>query len=183
MMAPAEKITPQAVRDNYEQLITQLRQTINGLRSPMLNYGLHAALEDLLDSMMDNPQFGSKFTMDVPASLARFDPNVEMHLFRIIQQACDNALQHAQAQHIRVYGKIEAGCINLTVEDDGIGFQLGTETDLAYVLSKKHFGLVSMLERGKLTGAEVQIISHPGAGTLIRVLWEPQKIEFTGEIV
>jgi PAS domain S-box-containing protein len=174
MIAPAEMLTPKVVRDNYEQLIEQLRQTINGLRSPMLNYGLYAALEDLFDRMMDNPQAEDLFTMEVPPSLARFDLNVELHLFRIIQQACDNALQHAQAHHIRVYGQLEKSRVNLTVEDDGIGFQLGTETDLVNVLAQKHFGLVSMLERGKLIGADVQIDSHPGAGTQVRVLWEAQ---------
>jgi PAS domain S-box-containing protein len=183
MIAPAETLTPQVVRDNYEQLIEQLRQTINGLRSPMLNYGLYAALEDLFDSMMDNPQAENIFTMEVPPSLARFDLNVELHLFRIIQQACDNAIQHAKARHIRVYGQVEINRVNLTVEDDGIGFRLGTETDLAHVLAQKHFGLVSMLERAKLIGAEVHIESHPGAGTQVRVLWEPQKTDISGEIL
>ena len=172
MIAPAESLTPKVVRDNYEQLIEHIRQTINGLRSPMLNYGLYAALEDLFDRMMENPQAEDVFTMEVPASLERFDLNVELHLFRIIQQACDNALQHAKARHIRVYGQVEKSRVNLTVEDDGIGFRLGTETDLAYVLAQKHFGLVSMLERGKLIGADVQIVTHPGAGTQVRVLWE-----------
>jgi PAS domain S-box-containing protein len=174
MIAPAERLTPQAVRGNYELLIEQLRQTINGLRSPMLNYGLFAALDDLLDSMMDNPLAKSEFSMEIPASLARFDLNIELHLFRIIQQACDNAIQHARAPHIRIHGNIDEGCVNLTVEDDGIGFQLGTETDLAHILAQKHFGLFSMLERGKLIGANVQITSHPGAGTQVHVLWEPQ---------
>jgi PAS domain S-box-containing protein len=174
MIAPAEMLTPKVVRDNYEQLIEQLRQTINGLRSPMLNYGLYAALDDLFDSMMNNSQAEDIFIMEVPPSQARFDLNVELHLFRIIQQACDNAIQHAQARHIRVYGQVEKNRVNLTVEDDGIGFRLGTETELAHVLAQKHFGLVSMLERGKLIDADVQIDSHPGAGTQVRILWEAQ---------
>jgi len=129
----------------------------------------------LHDNMMDNPLAEDIFSMEVPASMARFDLNTEMHLFRIVQQACDNALQHAQARHIRLYGEVSECCVNLTVEDDGIGFQLGTETDLANVLAQKHFGLVSMLERGKLVGADVQITSHPGAGTQVHVLWEAHK--------
>ena len=172
MIAPAEMLTPKVVRDNYEQLIEQLRLTINGLRSPMLNYGLYAALEDLYDRMMDNPLAEDIFTMEVAPSQERFDSNVELHLFRIIQQACDNALQHAQAHHIRVYGQVEKSRVNITVADDGIGFRLETETDLVNVLAQKHFGLVSMLERGKLIGAEVQIDTRPGAGTQVRVLWE-----------
>jgi signal transduction histidine kinase len=89
--------------------------------------------------------------------------------------ACDNALQHAQARNIRIYGQVDESRVNITVEDDGIGFQLGPETDLAHVLALKHFGLVSMHERGKLIGADVQISSQPGAGTQVHVLWEPQR--------
>jgi signal transduction histidine kinase len=121
---------------------------------------------------MDNPLAEDIFTMEVPPSQERVDVNVELHLFRIIQQACDNALQHAQARHIRVYGQVEKSRINLTVEDDGIGFRLETETDLVNVLAQKHFGLVSMLERAKLIGAKVQIDTHPGAGTQVHVVWE-----------
>lgn len=173
MIAPAENLTPGAVRENYEQLIERIRQTINGLRTPMLNYGLHAALDDLFDNLMDNPHTEGELSMEIPASLARYDSNVELHLFRIVQQACDNAIQHSQARHIRLYGVLDEQRVNLTVEDDGIGFTLRAETNLDKVLAQKHFGLVSMLERGKLIGADVQIISHPGAGTQVRVLWAP----------
>jgi signal transduction histidine kinase len=138
-----------------------------------MNYGLYTALEDLIDNYLDNPQAEGLVSMEVPPCLARFDANVELHLFRIIQQACDNALQHAHADSIRIYGLIEENRVALTVEDDGIGFPLGQETDMAHILVKKHFGLVSMIERGKLIGADVQIASNPGAGTKVSVLWEP----------
>lgn len=173
LIAPPEMLTPKTVRDNYERLIEQLRQTINGLRTPMLNYGLHAALEDLIDILMDNPQAEGILTMEIPPSQARFDENVELHLFRIIQQACDNALQHAQAKSIRIYGQIDENLVDITVEDDGIGFLLGQETDMAHILAKKHFGLVSMLERGKLIDARVNLFSNPGDGTKVQVLWGP----------
>lgn len=173
LITPPEIFTPKMVRDNYQRLIDQLRETINGLRSPMLNYGLYAALEDLLDTLMDNPQDVEILTMDVPPSQARFDPSVELHLFRIIQQACENALQHAQAKSIRIYGLIAENRVEITVEDDGVGFMLGQEMDLAHILAQKHFGLVSMLERGKLIGAQIKLSSNPGAGTKVHVLWEP----------
>jgi signal transduction histidine kinase len=103
-------------------------------------------------------------------------------LFRIIQQACDNAIQHAKAQNIRMYGELAEDHVSLTVEDDGVGFTLGDETDLDKVLAQKHFGLISMFERGKLIGADVQIISQPGAGTKVQVLWESQEGKTSGEI-
>jgi PAS domain S-box-containing protein len=183
IIAPAESLTPQKVREKNEKMIEELRQTINGLRSPMLNYGLYAALEDLGDTFLDNPQLAVKFEIDIPASLARFDSTVELHLFRIIQQACDNAIQHAQAHQIRVFGRIDENCITLCVEDDGKGFQLGAEMDLAHILAQKHFGLVSMLERGKLIGADVHISSCPGAGTQVQVHWELQNNGYYGDIL
>ncbi len=172
LITPPEMFTPKMVRDNYQRLIDRLRETINGLRSPMLNYGLYAALEDLLDYLMDNPQAAGILTMDIPPSQVRFDPIVELHLFRIIQQACENALQHAQAKSIHIYGLMAENRVEITVEDDGVGFMLGQETDLAHILAQKHFGLVSMLERGKLIGAVVKLSSTPGAGTKVHVRWE-----------
>jgi two-component system sensor histidine kinase UhpB len=171
LISAPDVLTPKVVRDNYQKLIEQLRQTINGLRTPMLNYGLHAALEDLFDRFMDNPQNEFILTMDIPPNLARYDTNVELHLFRIIQQACDNAVQHARAHNIRIRGRIEEDWVDITVEDDGIGFLLDPDPDLAHVLAQKHFGLVSMLERGQIIDANVTLSSQPGIGTQVRVYW------------
>ena len=70
------------------------------------------------------------------------------------------------------YGQIDQHRVTLSVEDDGIGFPSNQETDITQILAKKHFGLISMVERGKLIGADVRILSNPGLGTKVCVSWE-----------
>jgi two-component system sensor histidine kinase DegS len=114
----------------------------------------------------------SQARLEIPASQARHDPQLEQHLFRIVQQAGLNAVRHARARTLRIHGVVEADLIDLTVEDDGSGFEAGERLDIAGLLASRHFGLAGMLERAALIGAEAQIDSAPGRGTRGRVRWK-----------
>jgi two-component system sensor histidine kinase DegS len=93
-------------------------------------------------------------------------------LFRIVQQACQNAVQHARASIIRISGNIEPGHVLLTVQDNGIGFASGEELDLPGLLANRHFGLAGMFERAALIGARLSIRSSTQEGTRVRVVWQ-----------
>lgn len=83
-------------------------------------------------------------------------------------------MDNAEAAGLRVgdqSGSLEAGRVELTVEDDGIGFESGESLDLAGLLAGKHFGLAGMVERAALIGAQLQIDSAPQRGTRVRVSW------------
>ncbi|MGH2541328.1 MAG: sensor histidine kinase, partial [Ardenticatenaceae bacterium] len=101
---------------------------------------------------------------------ARYDPQSEHHLFRILQQALENALRHAQAQSISLYGCLQPERIDITVEDDGIGFPAGEQPNLAAFLARQHFGLATMFERAALIGARIEITPSP-RGTRVRAQW------------
>ncbi|MCH7663887.1 MAG: hypothetical protein IH859_08480, partial [Chloroflexi bacterium] len=109
--------------------------------------------------------------VDIPRSDARFDSNVELHIFRIIEQASENALRHSQTDKLHIFGDIESDRIHLTVEDDGDGFVVDPGIDLVNLLEKKHFGLASMIERATLINAEVEINSETQKGTRVSVRW------------
>ncbi len=83
-------------------MINHLRTTIYMMRSPMLNYGLSMALEDLSDHLMDTAAGRAEveFIFDIPRGLSRFDSEVETQIYRIIQEACKNAFEHAGASSI-----------------------------------------------------------------------------------
>ena len=154
----------------YQTVTERIRQIVNGLRPTMLSYGLRPSLDELAD---ETPPAGSNISVkiDVPSSEIRYPLMVELHVFRIIQQAFHNALQHACAKTIRITGKLEPDLVDLVVEDDGIGFATGERLDLIGLLANKHFGLAGMHERAALIGAEMTIESCPGMGTHVRVLW------------
>ena len=153
------------------RMIERLRSSIYMLRSPMLSYGLSMALEDLSDHMKENAasRDGIEFKFDVSKNLARFDGEVETQVYRIIQEACKNAFEHAGAKVIRLHGKIEEGLIDLVVEDDGSGFEMKRKgDDIAMV---RHYGMIGMEERCNIIGAELEIDSRIGKGTRVRVVW------------
>lgn len=156
----------------YQSATERIRQIVNGLRPAMLNYGLRPALDELADETLTLGT-GTVIHLEVPPTEVRYPAMIELHLFRIIQQACQNALQHAEAKTIRILGSLEPEQVDLTVEDDGRGFTTGDQLDLAALLANKHFGLAGMHERAALIGAKMTITSAPGRGTRVQVTWSP----------
>ena len=88
-------------------------------------------------------------------------PAVEVGLYRIAQEALQNASRHAKASRIVLRLEAPPGRVRLTVRDDGRGF------DTSGMSSGNRFGLVGMRERARLLGGGFQIESSPGAGTLV----------------
>ncbi len=172
-VSPPEMVTPQAVQASYQTLIEQVRQTIDGLRPAMLNFGLYSAIEEYVDHISERFK-PCQAILKLSQTPVRFDPDVELHLFRIVQQACENALKHAHASRIVINGLIDESQVHIAIEDNGVGFALENPSDLSNILAQKRYGLSGMLERGALIAATVEIHSKPGEGTTIKLHWTPQ---------
>lgn len=157
-------------QDDYDVLTARIRRMVGGLRPAMLIYGLEAALEELVDDLSDRVSDGVIIQADLLPSGRRFNPKVEEHLFRIVQQACENALKHAQAKQIRIHGRLEPD-VFLVVEDDGIGFPHHVRRDFNQLLADKHFGLAGIQERAALIAAQVKIETAPNHGTRVSISW------------
>lgn len=159
----------------YNEIVQQIRYIIQGLRPPMLNYGLRTALDELVDELyMEASALDSNqpvIELLVPRSQHRYPPEVELHIFRILQQACRNAIKHSNASFIRISGSLMRDEIDLNVEDNGIGFNLDGHTDLDNLLAEKHYGLAGMYERAERIGSYIDIISEVNSGTTIQVNW------------
>ena len=96
----------------YDQAVFHIRQIINGLRPAMLNHGLHTALETLVDELNDRLAHqggGPRVLLEIAAEVVRYDPRVELSLFRIVQQSCSNAIQHAMCHDNPHHGRTAAG--------------------------------------------------------------------------
>ena len=160
-------------QSDYQNLTNQIRNTVQDLRPPMLSHGLHTAIEEFGETLKKRAGQEIEIDVTIPPSSHRFDEHVEAHLFRIVQQACENALRHANAQNIFVSGTIEDDAIELEISDNGKGFELDPQFNLAGLLSEKHYGIASMKERAELVGAELQIKSTSKSGTNVIVHWTP----------
>ena len=173
-MSVDERQAGEQFAEAYQTSVHRIREIISGLRPGMLMYGLRFALEELTEETAT--QVGGEITikLEVPSSDVRYPPDVELHVFRIVQQACQNALKHSRAQGIFIRGQLDPGKLELLVEDNGIGFTAGENLDLPRLLVNRHFGLAGMHERAALIGAEMLITSAPGNGTRVRVTWKTE---------
>ncbi|MBL8056660.1 MAG: hypothetical protein JNK29_08175, partial [Anaerolineales bacterium] len=175
LLAPAAGHPAEAARA-YERVLARVRQMISGLRPPLLAYGLRSALEQLADDLAERAGSGLRVETKF-AGEARYPATVEQHLFRIVQQACENTLKHAQARTLRLTAALHERCVELAVEDDGQGLPDGVQDDLADLIAKRHFGLAGMFERAAFINADLRLSSPPGAGTQVTVTWEAPRPE------
>jgi two-component system, NarL family, sensor histidine kinase UhpB len=97
----------------------------------------------------------------------RLPPNVELNLFRIVQEAISNAEKHARAKTIRLSMVLEDHDLTLVIQDDGCGFDL--KASRSAKANGHGFGLTNMRERVTSLGGTCQIDSGPGQGTTITV--------------
>jgi signal transduction histidine kinase len=160
----------QDISRNIDETIANLRKAIHGLRPEMLSYGLLTALQDLGDTLNER-QSETQVRVALLGVPTQFNPSVELHLFRIIQQACENSLRHAQAENLHITGQVKEDEIHIQVEDDGVGFEIGPNLMLSDLLTNQHFGLAGMHERADLIQAKISIRSSPGKGTTVSIDW------------
>jgi len=158
-------------QSDYEELTRRLREIVSNLRPPMLMYGLKPAIIELADNLMERSGDKVKVKVDLEASEERIPEHMEQHLFRIVQEACENSLRHADARTISIYGTLAPGKVDLNIHDDGKGFDADSKLDLDNLLTNHHFGLSGMVERAFLIGAKIKIHSGPGTGTRIHLTW------------
>lgn len=92
----------------------------------------------------------------------RLPSEMEVALFRLIQEAVQNALKHAEPSYIHVKLAMTKELITVSVKDDGKGFDSSMEKEGS-------FGLMGMKERVELLDGEMKIASHLGAGTLVTI--------------
>jgi signal transduction histidine kinase len=100
-------------------------------------------------------------------TVRRLPPDVELTAYRIVQEALNNVLQHANATQAWVEVRFEAEYLSISVRDDGQGFDA---PDLPDALARQgHFGLMGIQERTLLHGGQLSIRSKLGEGTEITV--------------
>ncbi len=145
-----------------KQMSQGLYRMVHDLRPAQLDdLGLIPAIQYLKDS---NAGQGLEVSIQVQGQTHRLDSIVETVLFRVVQEALNNILRHAQTQQARVFVQFTPSEIALNVVDSGIGFN----PDLP--LSPPHgWGLAGMRERVDLIGGKLSIELAPGKGTQVKV--------------
>lgn len=183
-----ERSASKTIQQYFQNSVQRTRELIGGIRPNTLNIGLGTALDELIEEISTQAANIKpkpvKVFYQIPPSSVRYPDDVELHLYRIVQQACQNALKHAKADSISVSGKLEDERVHLVIRDDGKGFPLGEYQDLSWFLANKHYGLAGMYERAILIGATLKIHSTPYPGTKVEITWhrdQPNQAVSTGK--
>jgi len=154
------------LRGTGQQTVLELRRLISALRPIYLeDLGFVPALEMLVRQATEQSEV--EIRLERPQAIHRLAPDVELGAYRIVQEALNNALQHAQAQHVTIQVESKVHSLFLTVVDDGVGFDFPDQPDT--LTQSGHFGLIGMLERAAQLGGSFHVDSAPGQGTRVRV--------------
>lgn len=144
--------------------LEQTHELILDLRPVALDdLGLIAAMRSYAEEHLA-PR-GIAVEVAVKGTQRRLPPESEIALFRIVQEAINNIATHAAAQHVNLALEFSELRLQVTVQDDGCGFDLATVVDSGD--DDRGFGLLGMRERAELAEGTFQIDSQPGRGTRV----------------
>lgn len=134
------------------------RRIIEDLRpSALSNLGLVATLEILAREFADH----SGIEVDCALEAVELEASAELMVYRLVQEAITNIIKYAQASHVWLSLGMRDGLVEVSVRDDGVGFDTTLQPRSAY-------GLVGMRFRIQAHGGTLTLLSAPGQGTLIR---------------
>ena len=140
----------------------EVRDYIMNLRTtPALHRPFFAAVQQYLEGFTSNYDIQTDLTVGSSWNGTTFSPDMQMQIFRIVQEALTNVRKHGKAHHVQVKFEAEDGRVFVIIRDDGHGFS-SNNLDTVY---GQHFGLQFMQERAGQLGGTLQIQSKPGEGT------------------
>jgi signal transduction histidine kinase len=149
------------MRTLAKQTLDETRALSRLLRPQVLDdLGLEAALQWLVRTMRE--AHGLAVSLEVPHPMPTFAGDIATLVFRITQEALNNASKHAQARSAQVRVQCEDGRLHLDVRDDGRGCDV--QTALNANRTQQSSGLGGMRDRVRLYDGEMHIQSHPGEG-------------------
>jgi signal transduction histidine kinase len=143
-----------------------VREYILGARSATsAQPGFSPALRQYLRRFSE--QYGLRTDLAAPPDWSDdvLEPTVQAQLLRIIQEALTNARKHARAHAVQVSVQLPTDHAQVTVQDDGVGFDPALLTGA----EGQKYGLGFMRERAQEVGGSVEIYSAPGAGTQVLI--------------
>jgi len=157
-----QKAKIQESLDVLDRAIEGLRRTIARLSPRVLEeLGLISAMRR--QALVTAKHTGIKAHLELPEDLAAMDHDIEVALYRSVQEALHNIAKHSRAANFTVRLSRSGNKVSLQIEDDGVGFSPRTAPE-------RGFGLTGLRERAAALGGSVRIHSESGHGTQIRIV-------------
>lgn len=151
------------IKEIISSIIFETRKICTKLMPSLLSdFGLKSAIDDLIESIQSSTNLKVELREDIEEQ--RLSQSQKTVIYRILQEAINNIVKHAKAQHIKIGIETDVENMYISISDDGIGFNTAEETG-----KKNAYGLNSMHERAKYLDAKLEIHSKPEKGTNIRL--------------
>jgi len=142
--------------------IDEIRKLSKGLVSPrLMDDGLIPCVRNLVDDLMMAAIFRTNFTAHNEKEIEETEYNVQLTLFRIIQEQVKNIIKYSNAHQVSLQLWAAEEKVHLLIEDDGIGFVPGQVSP--------GIGLTNIYDRARLFNGKVEIDTAPGKGCRLKV--------------
>ena len=162
-------------QDEARHSLEDLRKLTRGAMAEM-----RALLAELRPSTLTDAELGDLLRLlgnaftgrtNIPAKVTVvgqgvLPAEVQVAIYRVCQEALNNVAKHADASRVEIDLKHEGNAIELSIHDDGKGFDPERT-------ASGHYGLSMMQERADAVGAQLSITSQPGHGTELLIHWRP----------
>jgi signal transduction histidine kinase len=163
-----DQITSQKVslmKDTVTLVINEMTKVIQNLRPTVLDdLGFEAGIIWLIDRNLKERGINCFVNLQ-NLEEDKLRPELQVTLFRIIQEVTTNIARHAQAKNVLIHVKNDQKLFTMTIEDDGIGFD--TETVFENTLTGRGLGILGMKERATQVNGTLKICSAPEQGTMV----------------
>jgi signal transduction histidine kinase len=136
-----------------------IRSLIRSLNHPPI---ARTGLEEAIESFAEDISEGHSTAILTEVVEVSLPPPIQLLMYQIAREAAMNALKHAEAEHIWITVSEREGGVDLTIRDDGRGF------DTTAPPPEGHFGYAMMRERALAAGGTFDITSKVGRGTTIK---------------
>jgi signal transduction histidine kinase len=166
---PQEEVVEgvEKIGSRVSEAIDRTRMLARGLSPVALeSNGLTSALQELTDGVKE--LFGVDYTFKTKGRVVVTDGMVATHLYRIAQEAINNALKHGAASRLLVSLKKIGDKVSLTISDNGAGFLIDSP-------QSRGMGLRTIAYRAGMIGAALEVRSKPGHGTRIICTFSPNE--------
>ena len=147
------------VLENIDTTIRNVRGIMNELRPAVLDLGLQAAMEWQAAEFRKRSGMTCALTLPDDATFAAIAPDLEIVLFRSLQEALSNVRRHARASHVDIVLAARGGRLVFSVADNGIGIAPDQRG------KSESFGLIGMAQRAVALGGGFEVSQYePGGG-------------------
>lgn len=152
--------TGEVLMDMIDQFLDEMRKVTDGLLPTLLSdFPLDVSLKKIIDQA--NKSSNVEFTFHAE-DLPELDMKHKVNIYRISQENISNIIKHSGAKNASIQLHGFENHLQMTVEDDGNGFEVGDYTD-----ETTHHGIQNMLFRAEVLNAECNIDTKIGSGTFI----------------